>query len=107
MRDALTVGGRVGLGMAGGAGVSTGGGFLVKAGLYGIARIGNDLGIALEGGIARAPNGNFRAVQGSIGVVWALDGPASSGPALRPARTDFSAGAERFDAPRSAAETAR
>ena len=101
VRDALTVGARVALGMAGGGGVSTGGGFLVKTGLYGIARLGNDLGLAVEGGVARAPNGNFRAVQASAALVWALDGPARSGAAARPVRTDFSSGVERFDAPRS------
>lgn len=100
VRDALTVGARVGLGMAGGGGVSTGGGFLVKTGVYGIARLGNDLGLALEAGAARAPNGSFRALQASAALVWALDGPGRTGAAARPVRTDFSAGVERFDAPR-------
>jgi len=101
IRDALTVGIRAAVGMAGGGGVSTGGGLLVKGGAYAIVRLGNDFGLSLEGGYARAPNGNFSATQGSIGLVWALDGPANSGPAARPARTDFSVGAERFDAPRN------
>ena len=101
IRDVLTVGARAAVGMAGGGGVSTGGGLLVKGGVYGIVRLGNDLGLSLEGGYARAPDGNFRAAQGSIGLVWALDGPATSGPAAPPARTDFSAGGERYDAPRS------
>ncbi|HSC62234.1 MAG TPA: hypothetical protein VLD35_01255 [Caldimonas sp.] len=100
VRDVLTVGARAALGMAGGGGVSTGGGLLVKGSVYGIVRLGNDLGLSLEAGVARAPDGNFRAAQGSIGLVWALDGPASGGPAARPARTDFSAGIERYDAPR-------
>ncbi len=98
VRDRLTVGTRLGAGMAGGGGVSTGGGLLVKAGVYGIARLGNDLGLAIEAGYARAPNGNFRAAQAGAALVWALDGPGSTGMAARPARTDFSAGAERFDA---------
>ncbi|MEO7055782.1 MAG: hypothetical protein ABI281_00790 [Caldimonas sp.] len=101
IRDVLTLGGRVAAGMAGGGGVSTGGGLLVKAGLYGIVRLGNDLGLALEGDYARAPNGNFRAVQATAALVWALDGPGRSSTATKPARTDFSAGVERFDAPRS------
>ena len=101
VRGALTVGARVAAGMAGGGGVSTGGGLLVKAGAYGIVRLGNDLGIALEGGVARAPDGNFRAAQASLGLVWALDGPASTGATAQPTRTDFSFGAERYDAPRS------
>jgi len=101
IRDALTIGARAAVGMAGGGGVSTGGGLLVKGSVYGIVRLGNDLGLSLEGGVARAPDGNFRAAQGSIGLVWALDGPANAGPAARPARTDFSAGAERYIAPRN------
>jgi hypothetical protein len=101
IRDVLTVGARAAVGMAGGGGVSTGGGLLVKGGLYGIVRLGNDLGLSIEGGFARAPNGNFRAAQGAIGLVWALDGPAGGGTAARPARTDFSAGGERYVAPRN------
>jgi len=101
VRGVLTVGARVAAGMAGGGGVSTGGGLLVKAGAYGIVRLGNDLGVSLEGGYARAPDGNFGAPQASLGLVWALDGPASTGAAARPTRTDFSFGAERYDAPRS------
>lgn len=102
VRNALSVGTRVAVGMGGGGKVSTGGGLLVKAGVYTIARVGNDLGISLEAGAARAPNGNFRAWQGSVGLVWALDGPANAGAPARPARTDFSASVERFDAPRGA-----
>ena len=101
VRDALTVGGRAGLGMAGGGGVSTGGGFLAKAGAYAIVRLSNDLGLALEGDYARAPNGNFRALQASAALVWALDGPERAGRPAQPSRTDFSVGAERFRAPRT------
>jgi hypothetical protein len=101
IRDALTVGVRAAVGMAGGGGVSTGGGLLVKGTVYGIVRLGNDLGLSLEGGYSRAPDGNFRGTQGSIGLVWALDGPANTGLAARPVRTDFNVGAERFDAPRN------
>ncbi|MEO6364415.1 MAG: hypothetical protein ABIO71_14395 [Caldimonas sp.] len=100
LRDRFTVGARIAAGMAGGGGVSTGGGLLVKAAAYGIARINDDLGVSIELGAARAPNGNFRAIEGSAALVWALDGPGSGGAAARPARTDFSAGAERYDAPR-------
>src|SRR5207344_2088209 len=101
IRNVLTVGARAAVGMAGGGGVSTGGGLLVKGGVYGIVRLGNDLGLSLEGAYAWAPDGNFRAPQASIGLVWALDGPATSGRPARPTRTDFSAGGERYDAPRS------
>lgn len=101
LRDRFTVGARLAAGMAGGGGVVTGGGLLVKAAAYGIVRINNDLGVSIELGAARAPNGNFRAVEGSAAIVWALDGPTSGGASARPARTDFSAGAVRYDAPRN------
>ncbi len=100
VRDTLTLGARVAVGMGGGGGVSTGGGLLAKAGVYGIGRLTSDLGFSLEAGAARAPNGNFRAVYGSAALVWALDGPGNTGQAARPARTDFSAGAQRYEAPR-------
>ncbi len=96
----LTLGGRVALGAGGGAGVSTGGGLLAKAALYGVVRLTDDLGVSIEGGVSRAPNGNFSAVQGSAALVWALDSPDSSGAAARPSRTDFSVGAVSHDAPR-------
>ena len=106
VRDALTLGGRVGLGAGGGGGVSTGGGLLVKAALYGIVRVTGDLGVSLEGGVTRAPNGNFRAVQGSAALVWALDGPDSAGAPTRPSRTDFSAGVVGYDAPHVGSDSA-
>lgn len=100
VRDVLSVGARVGAGAAGGGGVSTGGGFLVKGSVYSIVRLSNELGLLVEAGAARAPNGNFRAWQGELGLVWALDGPAGTGAPARPSRTDFSAGVERYDARR-------
>lgn len=101
VRDRVTLGGRVALGAGGGGGVATGGGLLAKAAVYSVVRLSNELGVALEAGAARAPNGNFRAVQGSAALVWALDSPDSSGTAARPSRTDFSAGAVSHDAPRA------
>ena len=105
VRDTLTLGGRIGLGAGGGGSVSTGGGLLVKAALYGIVRVTGDLGISLEAGATRAPNGNFRAVQGSAALVWALDDPDSAGAPTRPSRTDFSAGAVGYDAPHAVGGT--
>ncbi len=101
VRDTLTVGGRIAVGAGGGGNVSTGGGLLAKAALYGIVRLTNELGVSLEAGMARAPNGNFRAVQGSAALVWAIDSPDDSGIAARPSRTDFSAGVIAHGAPRS------
>ena len=105
VRDVLTLGGRVGLGAGGGGGVSTGGGLLAKAALYGIVRVTGDLGISLEGGVTRAPNGNFRAVQGSAALVWALDSPDSAGAPARPSRTEFSAGVVDHDVPHRGGDT--
>ena len=105
VRDSVTLGGRIALGAGGGGGVSTGGGLLAKAAVYGVVRLSSDLGVSLEAGAARAPNGNFRAVQGSAALVWALDSPDIGGAAARPSRTDFSAGAIAHDARRSDGST--
>jgi hypothetical protein len=99
VRDSITLGGRVAVGMGGGGGVRVGGGLLAKASLYSIVRLSDSIGISLEGGLTDAPRGEFRAGQIAAGLVWALDGPRSAAPA-RPVRTDFSAGVERFDAGR-------
>ncbi|MEO8081982.1 MAG: hypothetical protein ABI641_15720 [Caldimonas sp.] len=96
----LTIGGRVAAGMAGGGAINTSGGLLAKAAAYGIYRLSNDFGIALEVGITDAPRGDFRALHASAGLVWALDGPADSGITVRPTRTDFGAGVERYTAAR-------
>ena len=101
VHNAITLGARVGIGAGGGAGVKTGGGLLVKAALYGIVRLSNDLGVSIEGGVTDAPKGNFRATQGSVALVWALDSPDGVGAPARPSRTDFSAGVASHDAPRA------
>ncbi|HZV92062.1 MAG TPA: hypothetical protein VFF72_02530, partial [Caldimonas sp.] len=100
LRERLNVGARVEFGMGGGGGVPTGGGSLVKADVYGIVRLDNQLGLALNLGYADAPNGAWRATEASAALVWSLDGPAASNIAARPARTDFSVGLERYRAAR-------
>jgi len=100
VHGALNGGIRLGAGMGGGGGVPTGGGFLVKGSLYGIARISPDLGVSLEAGLVSAPRGELRAAHVGAGLVWALDGPRSSGIATPPLRTEFGAGVERYDAAR-------
>ena len=96
----LNLGARVALGMGGGGGVPTGGGFLAKAAVYGIVRMTNELGLALELGAVDAPQGRLHAGEASLGLVWSLDGPDASGAPARPTRTDFSAGLLRYHAPR-------
>jgi len=105
VRDRITLGGRVALGMGGGGGIRTGGGFLAKASLYTIVRLSDSIGISLEGGWTDAPDGEFRAGHVAAGLVWALDGPRSSGISARPVRTDFSAGVESYDAARKDGST--
>jgi hypothetical protein len=82
----------VGAGMAGGSGVPTAGGLLVKGAVYGIVRLTPDLGLSLEAGLTSAPRGDVRAAQASAGLVWALDGPRQRRPAALPARTDLGFG---------------
>ena len=105
VHNRMTLGGRIAIGAGGGGGVSTGGGLLAKAAVYGVVRLSNEIGVSLEAGAARAPNGNFRAVQGSAALVWAIDSPDSDGVAARSSRTDFSAGAIAHDAPRTDGST--
>ncbi len=105
VRNRLTVGGRVALGMGGGGGIRVGSGLLAKASLYGIVRLSDSIGISFEGGLTDAPRGEFRAAQAAAGLIWALDGPHSGSAPARPVRTDFSAGVERYDAPRGDGST--
>jgi len=105
VHNTLTGGVRVGAGMGGGGGVRTGGGLLVKGSLYGIVRLSPDLGVSLEAGLTSAPQGELRAAHVGAGLVWALDGPRSSGVAVPPVRTEFGAGVERYDAARKSGET--
>jgi len=100
VRNTLNVGARIGLGMAGGGGVQTDGGLFGKAAVYGVVRLSNEFGLALEAGAAGARHGDFRAAHASASLVWALDGPQSDNSAARPTRTDFSVGLERYDAAR-------
>ncbi|MBV9890611.1 MAG: hypothetical protein JO090_06975 [Rhizobacter sp.] len=100
VRNTFNGGIRFGLGMGGGGSVPTGGGLLVKGSLYGIFRLSNDVGLSLEAGLTSAPQGQLRAAHAGAALVWALDGPRSSGVATPPVRTEFGAGVERYDAAR-------
>jgi hypothetical protein len=96
----LSVGARVALGMAGGGGIRVGGGLLAKTAVYGIARLGDDVGVSLEAGFASAPRGEFRAASLSAAMVWTLDSPHGGDAPALPVRTDFSAGIEQYKAAR-------
>lgn len=76
--ERATVGARVALGMGGGGAVPVGGGLLVKAALAAQWRIAPALGLAVEGGWTRAPQGSFSAPFASLALRWDLDAPAAA-----------------------------
>jgi hypothetical protein len=98
--DVLTLGGRVAVGMGGGGDVNVGGGALMKGGLYGTLRLTRSLGLSLEGGATRAPQGSFKALHAAASLNWILDDPSDFSAPDRTARTDWVAGVERYDAAR-------
>ncbi len=99
--DRLTFGARVAAGMGGGGDVDVGGGLLLKAGTYAIARLGIDLGVTAELGWAQAPQGSFKAMYGSLALNWVLDDPsASSAIPSRTTRMEWVGGVERYPAAR-------
>ena len=98
--DRLTLGGRVALGMGGGGDIGVGGGLLAKAALYGIVRVTRELGVSVEGGYTRAPQGNFSALHGTLALNWILDDPSDPTAGARSTRTEWVAGASRYKAAR-------
>ena len=76
-----------------------GGGLLAKASIHATLQLAPDQGVEVEVGIAEAPQGSFRAAQGSIAWVWTLDRAVGSASAAV-TRTEFSAGIETFRAAR-------
>lgn len=98
--DELTVGARAAVGMGGGGDVDVGGGLLMKAALYGIARVTGDMGLTFEGGLARAPRGSFKAMYGSVSLNWILDDRISNAVSSRTTRTEWVGGVERYRAAR-------
>ena len=98
--DRLTLGGRVALGLGGGGDIGVGGGLLAKAAVYGIVRLSHDLGLSLEGGTTRAPQGSFRALHGSVALNWILDDPGDPSAGSHSTRTEWVAGVSRYQAAR-------
>jgi hypothetical protein len=102
----FTTGARLGLGMSGGGDVSTGGGFLAKAAVYGSVRLAPSISLGVEGGLARAPDGRFKASFGAVNLNWQIDSGKPSranaaGGAQEPAtRMEWVAGVERYQAAR-------
>ncbi|HEU4460655.1 MAG TPA: hypothetical protein VFR90_16160 [Methylibium sp.] len=98
--EAFAAGYRLALGSAGGGGVDTGGGLLWKAGVYGIARLASDLGLTLEGGLARAPQGSFRARYASVALNWIIDDRLDGTAPPRVTPMEWAAGVGRYRAVR-------
>ena len=97
----LYVGTRLAAGMGGGGEVDVGGGLLLKGGVYGTLRLAGDLGLTVEAGLARSPQGRFEATYTSASLVWVLDERRRSlvdrGPAIR---MEWVGGFERYPAVR-------
>ncbi len=96
----FTVGSRLALGIAGGGDVSTGGGLLGKASVYTAIRLSRDLAATIELGVAKAPQGNFKATFGAASLMWIFDDAGNVFSPSRTTRTEFSAGVEQLDAGR-------
>lgn len=75
----ITLGARVAAGLGGGGGVSAGGGPLLKAAAFAQAHFARDHSLMLEGGVAKSPDGDFRANFFSLMYAWDMDRPALGG----------------------------
>jgi hypothetical protein len=75
----ITVGARAAAGLGGGGGVSAGGGPLVKAAAFAQAHFARDHSLMLEGGVAKAPDGQFRANFVSVMYAWDMQRPVLGG----------------------------
>jgi hypothetical protein len=93
----LGVGARLALGTGGGGGISVGGGLLAKASLRSTLRLSAANAVQLEAGYVDAPQGKFRATQGSLAWVWTVDGPGGEA-SVPVVRMEFAGGIESEDA---------
>ena len=98
--DHLVMGARAAVGMGGGGDVSVGGGLLLKGAAYSIVRLTRDMGLTLEGGYTRAPQGRFRAVHATAALNLILDDPFDSAAPARTSRSEWVGGASRYQAAR-------
>lgn len=94
--DRLQLGGRVALGAGGGGAMPVGGGLLVKAAAYAAARVSRAAGVTVEGGWARAPQGEFSAPFAAVTLNWILDPPGSWAEATGPTREEGVVGLETY-----------
>ena len=98
--DHLVLGARGAVGMGGGGDVSVGGGLLLKGAAYGIVRLTHNMGLTLEGGYTRAPQGKFRALHATAALNLILDDPYDTAAPARTTRTEWVGGASRYKAAR-------
>ena len=98
--DHLVLGARGAVGMGGGGDVSVGGGLLLKASAYGIVRLKHDMGLTLEGGYTRAPQGRFRALHATAALNLILDDPYDSAAPGHTSRSEWVGGVSRYKAAR-------
>ena len=107
LKPGLSLGGRLALGMGGGGDVSVGGGLLAKASLHAGWRFTRTLGVTAEAGVARSPDGGFKAPFTALALTWHLDAPPTGDLDAPAQRTEFSSGVEQYDAPRRDGSTRR
>jgi hypothetical protein len=98
--DHLVLGVRGAVGMGGGGDVSVGGGLLLKGAAYGIVRLTRDMGLTLEGGYTRAPQGRFRALHATAALNLILDDPYDTSAPARTTRSEWVGGVSRYQAAR-------
>lgn len=98
--DHLVLGARVAAGLGGGGDVSVGGGLLFKGAGYSIVRLTRDMGLTLEGGYTRAPQGKFRALHATAALNLILDDPYDTSAPARTTRSEWVGGVLRYMAAR-------
>ena len=87
-------------GMGGGGEVPVGGGLLLKGSAYGIVRLSDVLGLTLEGGVMKAPQGELTAPFASASLLWVLEDRFDAGQSALATRTEWILGLERYEAAR-------
>lgn len=103
--DRVGVGMRLSLGMGGGGDVDVGGGLLVRGAAEATCRVTHNFALAIEGGIAAAPQASFKAGYGSLALRWTLDDAAPDAVAASSVRTEWSGGVEQYAAARKDGST--
>ena len=88
----ISIGGRIGMGMAGGGGAATQGGLLSKTAVNLTAHFGMDTQLSLEGGYVVAPQGEMRAKYFGAELAFDLDHPFSESNDFSVHRYEWEAG---------------